>query len=274
MAVAWDDSLFNIKFVRVVERHPCIWNFNLQEYSKRDTTEKAWAEIAEEINETVSNCRERWRNIRTAFLRSLKTPPDRSAKNSKKRYYLSKYLQFLVPYTKRKKLFGNLEAQADFDYSDPMDDETNQVAELPEGLETDTKDNVRTQSPNPSISSRYVTEESDTEEMILTHSHLYKKKQFYQQTSSNSSKSTPDDDASRAFVEWVKQKENKNNAEENPNLLFLRSLLPDMMKMTEKQNRRFRQKVIGLMGEILEDEDIDRLACSTSSGTYATTSMH
>ncbi|XP_072397090.1 uncharacterized protein [Diabrotica undecimpunctata] len=269
MAVAFDDSFFNINFVRVIESRPCIWNYNLQEYSKRNVTEKAWVEIAKEVNDTVPNCRERWRNIRTAFLRSLKAPPSGSGKNSKKKYYLSQCLEFLLPYTKSKNHKGNLEALVKCS----LDDVNSQIAELPEGNKTDKTDNLRTHSPKLSISSRFVTEEfteTDTDEIIISPRHPYKKKKICHQTSTNSSKSTQADDA---FIEWLKQKKGKDNAEENPNLFFLRSLLPDMMRMTDKQNRRFRQKVIGLMDDILEDADINTQTCS-SSGSNATTSTN
>lgn len=47
---------------------------------------------------------------------------------------------------------------------------------------------------------------------------------------------------------------------------FFRSLLPDLRKMTDKPSRRFRQKVIGLVDDILEDADI------RPSSTYSSTS--
>uniref|UniRef100_A0A1I8QAZ2 BESS domain-containing protein n=1 Tax=Stomoxys calcitrans TaxID=35570 RepID=A0A1I8QAZ2_STOCA len=45
------------------------------------------------------NCRERWRTIRSSFLRSLKLSRT-STGRGKRKYYLSKYLQFLIPFTK------------------------------------------------------------------------------------------------------------------------------------------------------------------------------
>uniref|UniRef100_A0A6P7F2E5 Uncharacterized protein LOC114324150 n=1 Tax=Diabrotica virgifera virgifera TaxID=50390 RepID=A0A6P7F2E5_DIAVI len=291
MAVVCDDPLFNINFVRVIESRPCIWNYNLQEYSKRNITEKAWTEIANEVNDTVTNCRERWRNIRTAFLRSLKAPPSGSGKNSKKKYYLSQCLEFLLPYTKSKHHTGNLEALVD--YNQHLDDETDQIAEFSEDHETDTPDTVR-KSPNRSTSSRYMIEEfmgpnidetiitprhpnnkskiyhslhpstpsrymtdeftgPTVDETIITSRHPNKKSRICQQTTTNSSISTPADDA---FIGWLQQKKGKENVEVYYNLSFLRSLLPDMKKMTEKQNRRFRQKVVALMDDILEDTDM------------------
>uniref|UniRef100_A0A1A9WX32 MADF domain-containing protein n=1 Tax=Glossina brevipalpis TaxID=37001 RepID=A0A1A9WX32_9MUSC len=94
-----DDPVFNVKFVQLVESKPCLWNSTLPEYSKKDEIQKAWQEVANETKDTVRNCRERWRTIRSSFLRSLKLSRT-STGRGKRKYYLSKYLQFLIPYTK------------------------------------------------------------------------------------------------------------------------------------------------------------------------------
>lgn len=51
------------------------------------------------VSPAVRNCRERWRTIRSSFLRSLKLARTQTGRG-KRKYYLSKYLQFLVPFTK------------------------------------------------------------------------------------------------------------------------------------------------------------------------------
>lgn len=94
-----DDPVLNVRFVQLVENHPCLWNSTLPAYSKKDETQKAWQEVANETKDNVRNCRERWRTIRSSFLRSLKLSRT-STGRGKRKYYLSKYLQFLIPYTK------------------------------------------------------------------------------------------------------------------------------------------------------------------------------
>lgn len=41
----------NIRFVQIIEKFPCLYNYNIPEYSRKDVTEKA-CEVAEEINST------------------------------------------------------------------------------------------------------------------------------------------------------------------------------------------------------------------------------
>lgn len=47
-----EDPVWNIKFIEIVERFPCIYDYNSEEYSRRETTEKAWSTISTEMNET------------------------------------------------------------------------------------------------------------------------------------------------------------------------------------------------------------------------------
>lgn len=47
-----DDPVFNINFVRIVEKYPCLWDQHTVEYSQRDLTEKAWKAISKEVNDT------------------------------------------------------------------------------------------------------------------------------------------------------------------------------------------------------------------------------
>ncbi|KAH8415399.1 hypothetical protein KR222_010618, partial [Zaprionus bogoriensis] len=94
-----DDPVFNVKFVQLVEHQACLWNYTHPGYSKKEEVQRAWQHVANEIKDTVRNSRERWRTIRSSFLRSLKLARTQTGRG-KRKYYLSKYLQFLIPYTK------------------------------------------------------------------------------------------------------------------------------------------------------------------------------
>ncbi|XP_030567519.1 T-box protein H15 [Drosophila novamexicana] len=106
-----DDPVFNVKFVQLVENQACLWNYTHPGYSKKEEVQKAWQHVANEIKDTVRNSRERWRTIRSSFLRSLKAART-STGRGKRKYYLSKYLQFLIPYTKSRACHKQLPAQS------------------------------------------------------------------------------------------------------------------------------------------------------------------
>ncbi|CAG4961967.1 unnamed protein product [Parnassius apollo] len=87
------------KFVQIVEKYPCLYNNNLAEYSRKYLTEKAWSEVANEMQWTINDCKEKWKNIRNGFVRSLKPKASESA-TTRKKYYLHDKMQFILPYVK------------------------------------------------------------------------------------------------------------------------------------------------------------------------------
>lgn len=44
-----DDPVFNTKFVEIVEKYPCIYDFTQKDHSKREVIEKAWKGIETEV---------------------------------------------------------------------------------------------------------------------------------------------------------------------------------------------------------------------------------
>lgn len=47
-----DHFAFNIKFVELVEKFPCIYNFNHEDHNKKEVVEKAWYIIGNELKIT------------------------------------------------------------------------------------------------------------------------------------------------------------------------------------------------------------------------------
>uniref|UniRef100_A0A2A4J6Q7 MADF domain-containing protein n=1 Tax=Heliothis virescens TaxID=7102 RepID=A0A2A4J6Q7_HELVI len=91
------EQQMNIKFVKAVQRHPTLYNFELPSYSRKDVSDKAWEDVGRTMNMTPPACRERWRNLRAVFMRTMRAPP-RGSTGVKKPYYLADVMQFVVPY--------------------------------------------------------------------------------------------------------------------------------------------------------------------------------
>ena len=64
--------------------------------------DKAWQTVAKEFGENISDCKKKWRHLRSSLSRYLKSSKDQAKnKNNKlKPYYLLQHMDFLVPYTK------------------------------------------------------------------------------------------------------------------------------------------------------------------------------
>ncbi|XP_076655286.1 uncharacterized protein LOC143360381 [Halictus rubicundus] len=87
-------------FVQLIEKYPCLYNHTLSDYSRKDITEKAWNEVANEIKWRVADCKEKWRNIRNGFVRSLKPAASGSSAKQRRQYYLHDVMQFVLPFVK------------------------------------------------------------------------------------------------------------------------------------------------------------------------------
>ncbi|XP_044755111.1 uncharacterized protein LOC123314063 [Coccinella septempunctata] len=178
-----EDVQSSISFVKLVEQNLCLWNYKLKIYCRTDLTGVVWKEIAEKLKETEQVCRDRWKNIRTAYGRSLKPPKSGSGFKSKKPYYLATHLDFLRPYMKGASTSGSL----------PPEEET--------GTQSDegTLDIPETQVEKGLLDTRrelFVDEMSrvENEPDITQESRARKKKKIPQPS-----------DADKAFIEWLEK---------------------------------------------------------------------
>ncbi|XP_031327884.1 uncharacterized protein LOC116171864 isoform X2 [Photinus pyralis] len=200
---------FNLKLVEAVENFPCLYNYKLAEYARKDITEKAWTEVAKEVNDTVSKCKQKWQNVRTAFVRNLKSPPSGSGAKSKKPYYLAEHMQFVLPFVKPNTpdsdTQGNIPStseQHSEDESESIDESTAIADNTDEADATQASQGIGndgTQTINRKKSANTVTNKRKPE---LS-------------------------DADRAFVEFCDIRK-KKTTDADPNQMFLLSLLPEM----------------------------------------------
>lgn len=64
--------------------------------------DKGWQEVSQEFSEPVSDCKKKWRHLRSSLSRYLKSSKDivKNKNNKLKPYYLLTHMDFLIPYTK------------------------------------------------------------------------------------------------------------------------------------------------------------------------------
>ncbi|KAL0879267.1 hypothetical protein ABMA27_003047 [Loxostege sticticalis] len=162
----------------------------------------------------MADCQTRWRNIRNGFVRSLKPTPSGSSTKQKKLYYLHEELQFLLPFVKavvHTNEPGNIPIPPE-ENADESSSTTDGVPCTQRPKDTPETPPSRYDEPNPFKNIKPVNNEAD-----------------------------------KAFVDWLKTKENKKD---DPRKIFLLSLLPDVQSHTDEQMSVFRIKMWMLLEEI------------------------
>lgn len=222
----------------------------------------------------MSNCRERWRNLRACLTRHIKQQK-RATKGGSyhKAYYLSDHMKFLLPYTRSRsgKESSDYEVdEIDFDTSATSNKEENTTSESSvrndniERIESQTAHRPKTIQANESTTFTITTTEADNNQFVT----------FMQNAS---------DDDPLGHVESVAIGDSKSvettfngttktinlyepeakrvrivsQETDDADLNFFRSLLPDVRLMTPSQKRRFKMGIFGLLDNVLTNSDIN-----------------
>ncbi|KAL4706597.1 hypothetical protein ACJJTC_009009 [Scirpophaga incertulas] len=258
------EQILSIKFVLEVEKHPCLYNCNLPEYSTKDVIDKAWSDIGNKFNMSAAECKEKWRNIRAVFIRNLKANK-KGSRDRRKPYYLRDVMKFTLPYIqwpKGHEKSVKLKNRKKFNTDDSEDDDSDAAASQAH-VSTDSKsvselcDNhiASPQShpePPQSPQSPRSPSPSDLPSILL-------KEKTHKTRSALEGE----------FKEYLKTKLDKmekmvanQDLDQQPKKMFLLSLLPDLETMSDRQMRGFK---IGAM-KIIEDILIDKTKPSRPKG--------
>jgi hypothetical protein len=179
----------------------------------------------------------------------------------KKKYYLSDVMQFIVPFIKSRTQSINLpDAPIETEFEvEPL--------ECTQAVIEGSKPN---QSGMVTVSSEEGTENSFEAEQSSNEEPLPFKKPHHTSQKSGHAPNCISDEADKCFIEFVKH--------QNRNILysadhdFLRSLLPDMQKLTDRRNRKFKRLTLELLDNLLveqEDEVKQQLTPSTPSSAVS-----
>lgn len=198
-----------------------------------------------------AECKEKWRNIRSVFGRTLKT-------DRRKPYYLNAFMQFLVPFIK---VYGTSNTK-DYNASqnealDSMHDTADWDFEIKEQcMKSDPEDNIEEvvivvedksnlhhsfQNDQRDLSTPAQNRTDSSSSSFLDHL------PYLPGTEPNkpSVEGDTDDRPSNSKIRKIEDLEN------NPKKMFLLSLLPDLNSMTDSQMRKFKFKVLELVDNIL-----------------------
>ncbi|XP_057666124.1 uncharacterized protein LOC130899943 [Diorhabda carinulata] len=173
--------------------------------------------------QNVHECKEKWKNIRSAFVRSLKPSPGSS--KIKRPYYLHDHLRFILPFVKTVNSIESVKVECPDDYSENQDsipDDTDEQEIYEEAL-----------SPLPSI----LIDDNQLLDVTTESSPSRKKRKL--------------DSPSYEF----EYKKPRVIDDETAIHYFLLSLIPDLKGLTEAQLRNFKIKSLLLIQEMKEKNE-------------------
>ncbi|XP_017482538.1 PREDICTED: uncharacterized protein LOC108371479 isoform X1 [Rhagoletis zephyria] len=240
----------NIRLVQIVEKYPCLYNSSLKSYSKRQCTDRAWIEVAEQMNSTPDVVRDRWKCLRSVFVRRLK---QLHMGELIKPYYLHEHMQFITPYLQN-----------------PWDAESRSKRQLEES-----EMRVASFTPNTSktdINEAYYSDQENDNLFSMDDSTQQPPTSRSHKRKLRASRTSEEDDF-HGFSEYhtstlnasTKNRQIRDivsNPTQDHNVtddnyhkrLFMLSLLPDLEEMNNTQMREFKTKVISIINEIFEDD--------------------
>ncbi|KAL7633563.1 UNVERIFIED_CONTAM: hypothetical protein RMT77_016096 [Armadillidium vulgare] len=250
-----DDPKFNVTFVESVERRPCLYNYTLKEYSSKEAQERAWKEVAEEVDCSVAACKERWKNLRASLCRHLRQQLGAPGTKTKRPYYLADYMQFVMPYTKIRPIQKTYLSHFD----------TKIEAKLEAKLE-ETENDEETFNYYQDIeeTAAIIQDVEESEMLQLTSIQTPSSSKLHHSLSYDTLKQKSLDPIELCELEYCSTKKQKLENSENADLMFFKSLLPDMKKMTDKQKITFKRSVLTSINDILYEE------CNDPSQSHST----
>ncbi|XP_034833099.2 uncharacterized protein [Maniola hyperantus] len=212
------EQTFNFNLVQEIEKYPCLYNYKLSAYSYKDVTDKAWSDVGKAVGLSVSECKERWKNLRAVYVRHKKQALNGTA--PRKPYYLDEAMEFTLPYIKTlNSLSGNTSATYEGIYDDQDEDNSSNQRQSPDPYPTGVAS-----PPSP------------------------------QQNQHNQPKKRPNEDKfdiQEYFRSKISRVQDNVDVQRESNTLFLLSLLPDLNDMSSQQVRTFKRKVLELIDEVL-----------------------
>ncbi|XP_055639958.1 uncharacterized protein LOC129777611 [Toxorhynchites rutilus septentrionalis] len=239
-----NDQLVNIKLVEEIQRHPMLYNPRHPEHSER---KDAWNVVSKKVNMPVSQCKARWKNLRVVFARHMK--PKKNGR-PRKAYYLQEALQFAVPYMK-------IQTGTASQISKPPEQEEEDHVKFEEyELELSASSRQTTPSPSPSPPSPHSAPTINASQKLPQSLNITQTKRV-----------SLNDRVENTFTEYSSQGAEPTSSSLEPAdqdlkaeglRMFLLSMLPDLLKMSDGQVRQFKRKALDAIDDILSTRPTDR----------------
>ncbi|CAD7083336.1 unnamed protein product [Hermetia illucens] len=274
-----------LKFIKCVQQRDCIYNKNSADYRQRDVVFDSWRSIAREMNISVIECKEKWHNLRSNYMRERK----KILGPGLRKWHLLDAMSFLEPHhcargaqkrRQRRQSFPGLRSDViheldDFESSTPQNVTSTEqfsfddISELQQFQEE--KEPPQGHNTNSTVDNTVKLETSETDKIQRSEKfgsstncehggaqcHVeimspqpageqYKRRQ-------RSTKRRKWDSIDYEYLKQVRKlSRHLNQSTEDPDRMFLLSLLPLVKELTPKDNLKFRVQVQQILQEKLD----------------------
>lgn len=227
-----DETRDYINLVLTVKKYPVLYDLSCNDYHNKIVRNKMWEAVAQEVSATAAECKDKWKNLRASYSRHLRNKISGNSK-SKKPYYMASYMDFLLPYSKVGK-------QDNSNKEDTLAQETWNDEEVASNISSSYEKSNKFDQKNSLLD-----KESDTR--IEEHSFLRNKAIKFTNDKLLSQRSPEN-----YILSNIQELEEAFN---DPDWLFLKSILPDIHQMTSPEKRTFKISVLSLIVKILNGKE-------------------
>ncbi|XP_035772864.1 uncharacterized protein LOC118456322 [Anopheles albimanus] len=102
-------------FVEEVKKRPILYDSGMRQNKRIKLRTEAWREVSQAVNLSVQECRKRWRSMRDAFLKQVRT----KSEEERKCWVHYRLLEFLLPYIAQRQTpnaISSEEYEHDYDF--------------------------------------------------------------------------------------------------------------------------------------------------------------
>ncbi|KOC62164.1 Transcription factor Adf-1 [Habropoda laboriosa] len=226
------DETKNYKnLVLTVKKYPALYDLSCNNYHNRVVRNKIWKAVAQELSASAAECKEKWKNLRASFTRHLRNQNTVNSK-SKKRYYMADYMDFLLPYSKFRRPDDSLNEERAI-AGEIWNDET----------ASDTSSNYKKLNK-----SEQKMLEPDRDNDTRNEEHAFSQSKPIKLEDSLQTHSCLDNCI-------LTSRQDHDESVNDADLLFFKSLLPDVRQMTRQEKRNFKISVLDLINKILDEKE-------------------
>ena len=221
-----------INLVLTVKKYPVLYDLSCNDYHNRIVRNKMWKAVAQEVNATAAECKDKWKNLRASYSRHLRNKITGNSK-SKKPYYMASYMDFLLPYSKAGRQDNSNEEGT-----------VTQEGWNDEEVASDASSNYEKSSK---CDQKIPLSDRDTD--TRNEEHAFSRNNPI--TFANDKLLTP-----RSPDNYLlSNRQELDESISDPDWLFLKSILPDIHQMTGPEKRTFKVSVLSLIVKILNERE-------------------